>query len=82
MYELKNGRTYFVKNEIDYLYDKLYPLTQKKFFEKQQHIEEVRKIQSGNMCPFCKKELVLRHGKFGDFYGCLVYPSCKFTRKI
>lgn len=82
MYELKNGRTYFVKNEIDCLYNKLYPLTQKNFFEKQQHIEEVRKIQSGNICPFCKKELVLRHGKFGDFYGCSGYPNCKFTRKI
>jgi 5-methylcytosine-specific restriction endonuclease McrA len=33
-------------------------------------------------CPKCGGELVLRHGKHGDFYGCSNYPKCKFTRSI
>lgn len=32
-------------------------------------------------CPLCKKDTVLRTGKFGDFYGCLTFPKCKGTRK-
>lgn len=35
-----------------------------------------------NICPYCKKELVLWKGKYGDFYGCVNYPKCKYTRKL
>lgn len=31
------------------------------------------------VCPRCGGQLVLRHGKFGYFYGCSNYPKCKFT---
>ena len=34
-----------------------------------------------NLCPRCGGKLVLRHGKYGDFYGCTNYPKCTFTRK-
>lgn len=30
-------------------------------------------------CPKCGGELVLRHGKYGQFYGCSNYPKCKYT---
>ena len=34
-------------------------------------------------CPICRGQLVLRKGKYGQFYGCENFPSgCKFTRKI
>ena len=33
------------------------------------------------MCPYCKTELVLRKGKYGEFYGCKNYPKCKYTIK-
>ena len=32
-------------------------------------------------CPICKGKLVLRKGRYGDFYGCENYPDCKFTKK-
>lgn len=35
-----------------------------------------------NLCPYCKTPLVLRKGKFGEFYGCSGYPKCKYTRKL
>jgi DNA topoisomerase-1 len=30
-------------------------------------------------CPECKKDLVIRFGKAGEFIGCSGYPNCKFT---
>jgi len=36
------------------------------------------KIASG-ICPRCGGTLVRRSGKYGSFYGCSNYPSCKFT---
>lgn len=33
-------------------------------------------------CPQCGKGiLVLRHGKYGDFYGCSDYPHCRYTEQ-
>lgn len=35
------------------------------------------------MCPECETgKLVVRSGKYGDFYGCSNYPMCKHTEKI
>ena len=33
-------------------------------------------------CPICNSSLVLRNGKYGEFYGCSNYPKCRYTRKI
>lgn len=38
-------------------------------------------MKEQKICPYCKTKLVLRHGKFGDFYGCSNYPKCKYTLK-
>lgn len=40
--------------------------------------EENHKIATG-VCPRCGGTLVLRHGKYGSFYGCSNYPKCKYT---
>ncbi|HTP64854.1 MAG TPA: AAA domain-containing protein, partial [Geobacteraceae bacterium] len=31
------------------------------------------------MCPKCGANMVLRRGKYGRFYGCSIFPSCKGT---
>lgn len=49
--------------------------------EKQQHVQNIRERLHGTTCPFCGQQLVLRHGHYGDFWGCSTYPNCKFTRK-
>ncbi|MBT6638574.1 MAG: AAA family ATPase [Candidatus Marinimicrobia bacterium] len=33
-------------------------------------------------CPLCEKKMVLRRGRFGNFYGCSGYPNCKGTEKL
>lgn len=41
-----------------------------------------RQMKKENLiCPKCGKELKLRNGKYGKFYGCSNYPYCKFTMK-
>jgi DNA topoisomerase I len=33
-------------------------------------------------CPECGKAMMLRSGRFGDFFGCLDYPKCKGIRNL
>lgn len=37
------------------------------------------KVNNG-ICPRCGGRLVLRIGKYGNFYGCSNYPHCRYTR--
>jgi len=38
---------------------------------------------SGRSCPRCKVgEMLLRKGKFGEFYGCSKYPYCTHKEKV
>ncbi|MBU4010818.1 MAG: topoisomerase DNA-binding C4 zinc finger domain-containing protein, partial [Proteobacteria bacterium] len=32
------------------------------------------------VCEKCQKPMVLKHGKYGDFYACSGYPECKNTQ--
>lgn len=34
------------------------------------------------VCELCGKEMALKKGRFGPFYGCTGYPECKNIRKI
>jgi DNA topoisomerase-1 len=44
--------------------------------------EEVKKRDSGVLCPICKKSNIReRKGRFGIFYSCGNYPECKFIIK-
>ena len=33
-------------------------------------------------CPKCRNVLQRRKGKYGEFWGCMSYPECKYTRDI
>jgi len=33
-------------------------------------------------CELCGKDMALKKGRFGSFYGCTGYPECKNIRKI
>ena len=47
----------------------------------QRQYQQEAKIEHG-ICPRCGGRLVLRNGKFGQFYGCSNYPRCKFTMNV
>lgn len=42
---------------------------------------EKEEVKRQNFCLYCKTALVLRKGKYGDFYGCSNYPKCRYTGK-
>lgn len=35
---------------------------------------------SGNICPKCGSRMVLRSGRYGQFFGCSKFPYCRGTR--
>ena len=50
-----------------------------------QHVENIAAMQEAirnDVCPRCGKQLVVRHGKSGDFMGCSGYPDCRFTKQL
>ena len=64
----------FSKNNIQTLYEKISALNNLS--------AKARKLQQEGLCPRCKHSLVLKNGKYGDFWGCSNYPKCKFTKPI
>ena len=42
----------------------------------------VIKLAGGKICPLCGSVMMKRHGKYGDFYGCSNFPSCRHTEPI
>jgi DNA topoisomerase-1 len=54
----------------------------------QQSTEEIQNPKSETqnqdvpLCELCGKDMTLKKGRFGSFYGCTGYPECKNIRKI
>lgn len=45
--------------------------------EKQEKTVEIADFK----CELCGSDVVIRNGKFGAFYACSQYPSCRFTKQ-
>ena len=45
------------------------------------NMEKETPKSTGEFCPECGKELVIRKGKFGEFTACSGYPECKYIKK-
>ncbi len=37
---------------------------------------------TGELCPECGSELLLRKGRFGEFVACSNFPKCKYTKNL
>jgi DNA topoisomerase I len=44
--------------------------------------EKLTQEKTGEKCPDCKNELIIKLGRFGKFKACSNYPDCKFTENI
>ena len=56
-------------------------------YDKRKHVQSIKqRIEKREIairdhkCPQCGSDLILRKGKFRDFWGCYSYPTCKFIR--
>ena len=70
--------------QIDELAKKIQEFKESNTITAKEHIQEIRQIKEdvkNNICPRCGGTLVLRHGKYGDFFGCSNYPECRFVKK-
>lgn len=45
-----------------------------------QAVDEIKVETADFKCELCGADMVLRQGKFGDFYACSNYPKCKNTK--
>lgn len=73
---LKDAPIIYSHADIEQIVGLLEPFAEVSQEEKQQHIADLQ-----TKCPYCGKPLVLRSGKYGQFWGCSAYPKCRFTRK-
>lgn len=75
-------------DQVNAIYERLQQITQSPSSERE-HVQSVRnniqekkqKVSLG-ICPRCNGKLIIRHGPYGNFYGCSNYPACRFTKKI
>ncbi len=58
-------------------YDEFEPLVEKAFKE----MEKKEPVHTGEVCPECGGDLVIRKGKYGEFVACSNYPTCKYIKK-
>lgn len=83
---LDNRTIYLADNDVQRVVDILLQNNVREFVDNRSHVnniyaskaEENNKVALG-ICPKCGGNLVLRTGKYGNFYGCSNYPKCKFT---
>ena len=58
-------------------FDEFEPLVEKAFTD----MEKKAPVSTGEKCPECGNDLVIRKGRYGEFTACNNYPECKFIKK-
>ena len=58
-------------------FNKFEPLVESAF----KTMEKKAPTKTGEICPECGGDLVIRKGKFGEFVACSNYPECKYIKK-
>ena len=58
-------------------YNKFEPLVENAFKD----MEKKAPVSTGETCPNCGNDLVIRKGRFGEFTACSNYPECKYIKK-
>ncbi|MBR3265000.1 MAG: type I DNA topoisomerase [Erysipelotrichaceae bacterium] len=59
-------------------YDEFQPLVDKAYDE----MEKKQPEKTGEICPECGGDVVIRNGRFGKFKSCINYPSCKWHESL
>ena len=44
-------------------------------------MEKAEAEKTGETCPECGSDLVIRNGRYGEFVACSNYPTCKYIKK-
>ena len=62
---------------LDEFYKQFEPMVKDAF----ENMEKKEPEKTGEVCPECGGELVIRKGKYGEFTACSNYPTCKYIKK-
>ena len=58
-------------------YNDFEPLVEKAFTD----MEKKEPTKTGEICPNCGSELVIRKGRYGEFTACSNYPKCTYIKQ-
>ena len=58
-------------------YNTFEPLVKEAF----SNMEKKEPEKTGEVCPECGSDLVVRKGRYGEFTACSNYPTCKFIKR-
>ncbi len=47
-----------------------------------ENMEKIQPVKTGELCPECGGDLVIRKGKYGEFVACSNYPKCKYHHDL
>ena len=53
-----------------------------KIFERMGEELNGHKNVNVKLCPLCKQPLKKRNGRYGEFWGCMGFPNCRYTENI
>lgn len=45
-------------------------------------LQDEKEVKTQKLCPKCGNELKLRNGIYGEFYGCMGFPACRYTENV
>lgn len=72
------------REQMELIYDTLLKHNRRNTISNAEHINNIEMMKNNitnKICPRCGSQLVLRHGKYGNFMGCSRYPQCRFIKK-
>ena len=73
---IANGEV--VWNELlDKFFRRFEPMVENAF----DNMEKKEAEKTGEVCPECGHDLVIRKGRYGEFVACSNYPTCKYIKK-
>ena len=59
-------------------YDEFQPLVDNAYA----NMEKIGPEKTGEICPDCGGDVVIRNGRYGKFKSCINYPSCKWHESL
>ena len=74
--EIVNGKVVWYEMFKEF-YDKFEPLVQNAY----DTLEKAPLEETGETCPECGSNLVVRNGRYGKFVACGNFPECKYIKK-
>ncbi|NBK97538.1 MAG: type I DNA topoisomerase [Erysipelotrichia bacterium] len=63
--------------ELRSFYEKFAPLLEQAYDK----MEKIEPEKTGEKCPHCGSDLVIRKGRYGEFVACSNYPECKYIKQ-